>query len=301
LIQLIDDRKLPVEFLGGIRFALNRMLRKEELDPILQRLIHAAKIDNANAAKAALNLLWSHTKPVNQSSEKGSVIETIETEKLYEVLDLSIKSIGREAYEWKDLLTQFGKRDIKRAIDLAVRALVSDEFGLARFIKENLKAFANQSSSIVMERLGQELLGPKRWRLAFDRLHPVLLSIPVSVLEDWLLQHGVQAAKALARHIPAPSLTDQGEPQVPPLTELFLTRFAHEDEVFAEFCRGVHSGEMNWGSMLEVCNRRIKIANSFLQHSIKRVREWAENEIDYSTREIAREKTEEEEFVTSPY
>ena len=86
---------------------------------------------------------------------------------------------------------------------------------------------------------------------------------------------GVLGAQAFARHLPAPFLDGEGKPQVPQLTEFVLTRFEDDDRTFSEFVAGVHSFQGYVGSYSAAREKEGLQAKAFLNHRLRRVREWA--------------------------
>lgn len=77
----------------------------------------------------------------------------------------------------------------------------------------------------------------------------------------------------------SPLPTRDNAVQVPPLTEWLLSEFEDDDRVFDEFCVGRYTREMYIGSMslyFEDTEERMK---PYLNHPLRRIREWAEYEI----------------------
>jgi len=99
---------------------------------------------------------------------------------------------------------------------------------------------------------------------------------------DWLREHGLEAARRIARHLPLPHLDSEGRPVVPPLTEFVLTEFEDDDWVFHEFCAGVHSFQMYSGDIAAQHEAEAAMAESFLNHPARRIREWAQAEVRHS-------------------
>jgi hypothetical protein len=83
----------------------------------------------------------------------------------------------------------------------------------------------------------------------------------------------------LTRHLQPPHLDREGLLIVPPLTAFALDRFAADEQVFEEFCAGIHSGQIYEGDMAAQHKREAEVARRLLAHPMRRVRDWALSEI----------------------
>jgi len=93
---------------------------------------------------------------------------------------------------------------------------------------------------------------------------------------------GVVGARALARHLSAPYPTADDPIYVPPMTAWLLNEFADDDQVFGVFCAGCHSGQMfvgGWGRYFVDTEQKVA---PYLNHPLRRIREWAQDEINYA-------------------
>jgi hypothetical protein len=105
------------------------------------------------------------------------------------------------------------------------------------------------------------------------------------VIRGWLGRAGKRGAKAVARHLPPPTLTEAGEAVVPSLTEFVLSHFEDDDEVFREFLAGTHAGQVYSGDIPAQHEEEAETARRFLAHPLRRVREWAVAEIASAKRQ----------------
>jgi hypothetical protein len=95
---------------------------------------------------------------------------------------------------------------------------------------------------------------------------------------DWVRHHGIQGARAIARHLPAPYVDEAGTPTVPPLLEAIFRDY-DDDQLFANFVAGAQSRDAWWGDASEEFRRYADDARRFLNHANPRIREWAKYEI----------------------
>jgi hypothetical protein len=89
-----------------------------------------------------------------------------------------------------------------------------------------------------------------------------------------------------------------GEPFVPSLTAWVLSTFEDDDRTFREFCAGVHSFETMRGDIAAIHDANARFARRFLDHPLRRIREWAVREERAEIAEAAaeRERLDEEEL-----
>jgi len=93
---------------------------------------------------------------------------------------------------------------------------------------------------------------------------------------DWLANAGIDGARQLARHLPAPAIAEGGTPVVPELTECVLVAYGNDDQVFREFLAGRDDIEAKWGPVSAHEEKHAHVARSFLNHHLPVIRRWAE-------------------------
>jgi hypothetical protein len=81
---------------------------------------------------------------------------------------------------------------------------------------------------------------------------------------------------------------DHGTPALHPLTELFLAKYADDEQVFNEYVDHLHSLQTYMGDIAQRKEDEAIVARKFLRHELPRVRDWANFEIKDATREAAR-------------
>jgi hypothetical protein len=96
--------------------------------------------------------------------------------------------------------------------------------------------------------------------------------------------------------VPAPSLNQNGQPDLHPLTELLLERFGGDKSVFAEFAAGVHDLQPYMGDIAGEKEKEAQNAEKFLHHKVPAVRRWAEQEIETNKRDAERFKAQADKF-----
>jgi len=151
----------------------------------------------------------------------------------------------------------------------------------------------------VMEILGNTILseevGYYFYILDYKR---VISAFPLKTIVDWTRKHGVEAARKLARHLPEPYINADNEPTVPPLTEFILREFEKDERTFSEFCAGVYSWKLYKGDIANQYLQEAETAKKFKNYPLKRIREWADRQVNSSdwSAESYRKRDEEREI-----
>jgi hypothetical protein len=280
---MVDAGQLPPVYLRGYAYTGGQSLRPAELGQVLERLISAAHKGDGDAAKVALDVLWIQFR-ASRREGSGFIDSSSPTwPLLVEVLELTLMEPGREAHAWDDLLGELCKADPAKAIRLAAAALSSSDPTHAQSAAIQLQQFAGQYPLEVMRSFGDALLDPASGvYLSLHSLRNIVAALPVHVVREWIESRGVEAAAAIARHLPEPAVVE-GQPVVPELTYYVMDNFGHDDRVYREFFAGTfsrsHSGDI--AAQLEQEGEEVR---PFLGHPLRRIREWAKDCLDRSKR-----------------
>jgi hypothetical protein len=300
LLQMVDSGGLPEDYLRVLEHGVRgRTLTIDELLGALERLVPAARSGNSQAPYAAVHLLHSQLHP----PQRESAFDVLRREDrlreiLPTVLELALNMVGREPNFWIHLVDDLAAVEPDRAIDLAVRALVAENYQARLLAEEFLIRLASTNPDAVMRRFGDALKSPvMSLRFRNHDVSRLLGSLPVYGIERWLEETGITGARGLARHLEAPHLDDEGRPVVPPLTAFVLERFADDEQVFREFCAGTRSVHTYHGELPTHLDHEADLARHFLRHPLKRLRAWARSKIQSVQQEAALWRQEEEEMA----
>jgi hypothetical protein len=231
------------------------------------------------ATEAALDIVgfWLH-----QHDKQLRALHDDTLGLLWAVAELGAKDPGQESYDWHNLLLALTPKDPIRAAEIAIQALFSERIAHHDEADKVLAEAAALEPDAVMELIGRAALDPaKGWRLGIGKhgFH----AVPPNAVLRWVQQNGLEAARVVARHLPPPHVQD-GKPVVPDLTAQVLGEFGSDDEVFSEFCVGVHDGGVHVGEISQKYESDAALAANFLKHPIPAIRRWAETERDSGLR-----------------
>jgi len=184
------------------------------------------------------------------------------------------------------------------AIRLACEALVGDNYQFSDEAESLLTTWASQYPDDVMNGIGALMLDENiGWRF-FASKFGVFSAIPVDSVIRWLESAGAEGAQKIARHLAKPYVDASGAPVVPKLTEFVLTRFENDERVLNEFLAGSHSLQMYVGDIASQREAEADAVRPFLNHPLKRIREWARYEEESGLRDAIRHREREDEMNT---
>lgn len=296
IFRSVDAGKLPVVRLGGLTFGFRPgKLTGLEFREVLKRLIVAIRQGDFDTGKVAVEFVAFSIGKDNKLVE-GRILEDGQIKSLiWELLEATCEDGGKEHYWWGEIIQSLIKDDPSRAAKICTAGLVSDDFGQAEICEKTLVDVAQLSPPSVMQQLDEVLFGEKGWRFKVGMHRGLFGSLPADTVKDWLHKRGVSAARHLARHLGTPGLDGQGNPVVPEMAEYVLKTFEDDEETFQAFCAGTHSFQLYSGDIAVQHEKEGEVARRFLNHPLRRIREWAELELKSATQAAAMWRQEKEE------
>lgn len=201
---------------------------------------------------------------------------------------------------WPVVIRALMQSEPERAIRTAVSSIAPAGSGGYANEKNSIKVLSSLASEYpceVMSALGEVILDEERgMQFYFGSYRSLVAALPPEVPIEWIGEHGVEAARRLARHLPVPRVGPGDGLVVPQLTEYVLRRFEGDARVFEEFCAGVHSFQWYEGDIAGRHESEARVAERFLNHPLKRIRDWAQYEIQSARLQAAQWRQMDEEF-----
>ena len=203
-------------------------------------------------------------------------------------VEIAVEERDMHSHWWGEALKHLAlSSDPVRVAGLLVRAMCGDNFHLRGEADKLLSEFALTNPEIAMDALGEMMEDEDKRQYFHAGKLSCFLALPAHVLGGWLDRHGVEGALTVAHHIPALRLNENKEPDLHPLTELFLGKYASEDLVFNEYAGQRHSLQRYMGDIPKLKEDEAEVARKFRNHELPRIRSWATYEINDATREAA--------------
>jgi hypothetical protein len=294
-IRLVDDKKLSAKYLGGLMFgAFGRDLTPDKLQQILERLSEDIENGDASAIQISLQFLHFQLKDKSKKGEESILEQPNIREFAWHLVEVASLNDAMESYYWTEIIEALVPYDAERAIKVVSRGLLGDDINFEETCKEILISLALKYPKLVMHHVGELILDDSTgWRFISGAYRNFIQSLPSEIVIDWIKTLGIKAARKLAGNLPAPFVDDNNDPTVPHLTEFVLRTFEDDEEVFNEFTFGVGNLRGYSGTSEDIVaqhEREAEIAQKFLDHPLRRVREWAQDEEEYARNLADRER-----------
>ncbi len=294
-LKLVDLGKLGPIYLGRFIYGKGEhQLSQNSFRNILQRLVGAAIKGDAPSIKAALEFI-SFRIFSEKEGKIGQILDQDDIRSLaWRLIEITPKKA--KSYEWTQIIEALSKYDPDRAAKLAVLGLAEgDLLQLGDFISF-FTSLAKMHPELVMQRLGEVMLDEEKgWIFYTYKFSPFFKAIPDESIIKWVKDHGVEGARRLANHLPAPYVSDNGDAIVPNITQFILDNYGDDDRVFNQFALGMHSFQLYSGDIASQHDREAEIARTFLSHPSERIRKWAQMEEENAISEAKRWRQFEEE------
>lgn len=283
-LKLVDEGSLDLDYLGGF---FPGLLSTEEFYEILTRLVNSVKKENHSATKIANNLIAQRIdvdKREDKRENNKIIIEETKIQNLvWQFLEATSSYIKSEEYDWEIILRSAAKLDVEKAVEIASLAILSENYQQKMNTEKILVDLAKRHPNLVMKNVGKVILDEEYgWHFEIEKYRFLIQNLPLEAMKKWLNSVGVAGARRIAKQLSLPYLDwdNNSQPVVPPLTEFVLSEFEDDEETFRKFCISSHNLQFYVGDNVAHKNKEIEIAQSFLNHPLRRIREWASYEIN---------------------
>jgi hypothetical protein len=287
-LSMVERRQLTPTYLQNFTVWIGtRKTSQEDAERALKILMPFVEAREVGCADIAIEFVAYQYNREGDADWKPSASDHFD-QLSWEVVEAAIHDDRLHGYWWgKTVESLQTTSDPIRVARLLVRTMCGDNFHLRQEADRMLSSLAESSPQAVMNALGEMMLDEAmRWHFHIERFS-AFLSLPSEAIDHWLNENGVEGALSIARHVPSPFLDDDKKPVLPPLTELFLGKYANDDRVFHEFAGGLHSLQSYKGDIANLKEAEAEVARKFLNHDLPRVRDWATYEVASATKEAA--------------
>ena len=297
-MKLVEAGILEETYFGSFLRGFNREnLSLERFCKILKRLlpkIHEGSIEVCRLAIDGIAMrLYSEKKKSQQLTIRNDDVQPL----VWEILESTQSRNRVEAYWWREILEEMLEIDTERTIALACRALFGQHYAFKEEAEKLLSRIAPEYSQQIMNQLGYLLMDKESARRLFiTRLVSIFQKLQPEVVIKWLDETGVEGARSIARHLPAPYINENDEPTLHPLTKFVIEKFGGDERVFSEFCAGIHSFRTYVGDISEIREKDAQLAKRFLNYPLPKIREWARREEHWAEEDAKRWREENEEY-----
>lgn len=299
ILRLVDSQTVSPSYLANLAVGLGRReLTADEATRLLPYFAPAASTGESDTALAGVRFLHLYLLHEACRSSQSCLTSAATQSLAWELVDGALPYLtGHNVSAWIEILKKLAAFDPDRAARLLSRGLLEESVAFRKEADTALIQLAQDHPESVMDAFGAALLDPDRgWLLQVGVHRELLGQLPAEVVLSWVRVHGIEAARVIARHLPPPRLDNDGNPFVTPVLDAILREY-DDDQVFAAFLGGSHSGEAWWGNGGDQFRGEAENAKQFLNYPNHRVREWANFEIDYRMQMAEREAKEHDEWL----
>lgn len=197
-------------------------------------------------------------------------------EATWRLLESVPADIAPPSHWWATVIAHLGCFDPEHAAEYAARRLVDESSGAEADAVRAIRTLSAMHPAAVMTAVGAVMLDDQTSGFFFvGDYREVFATIPDSAKRAWLQQVGVEGARRIARHLALPYVAPNGDAVVPDLTAWVLQTFEDDDRTWREFAAGTHSWKIYSGDIAAEHEAEAALARRFLDHPIRRIREWA--------------------------
>lgn len=252
---------------------------------ILSRLIGMSDAGDVNAPIVGMDLIrmWCHIAktPLN-SHLVPSAFELAARAPRY--------AQAQNEYNWRETLRLLCPHDPVRVAEIVLDVMTSPDIHPWQFGNENVSLLTQGAALApdqIMEVVGRYILNRQRRSMfAISVYHGLFEAIGVDAVRRWVDKHGRENLRWITRHFASPRRDANGIITIPPLTQWLFTEREADQEAFEWFLMGRQSGARMWSGN-QSAEKQAEL-QPFLQHPLRRVREWAQDEIRFFANEDAR-------------
>jgi hypothetical protein len=276
LLSRLSEPRSPI--LRGFTFGgWSAVLTLGRLAQVLQALVHLAESGDQLATGIGFEILWLHGR--DQSSPLPS-----------EFVPAALALAGRvvdhgdavDHYRWGRVMSRLALAEpaqVARLLATVLTAVSPDQVRYQRPTLEALLRVAPLAPQSVMDALGEAMIDPTRRQL-FELLvfRGLFEAIGVVVVRDWVVRHGREHLRSIARHLPSPILDESGAVVIPPITEWFFTECGTDDGLFRYYLIGRNNFVARYRGEINLADLQSRM-EPYLRHPHPRVRQWAEAEL----------------------
>jgi hypothetical protein len=262
-----------------------------------QTLLEAALNGDEDAADTGIEFIVFLLMRTNDSEDKLEWLQTVFHDKSLDVVFGLLEQAARKTKKLSHWFSQIFARVLPanpdRATSILIQMMKSDDYETSETAVGLFTSIATVRPQELIDGIGTLMLSEERNYNFLFRKYPIV-SLPESVIIQWLEKHGLDGARLLARHVPGPFIGGNG-PDLNPVTRFILDRYGNDDRVFSNWVAGMHNGQAFAGSIADYTQRRASMAEPFLDFPIEAVRRWAQGEVIFAEQNVENYRLSEEE------
>jgi hypothetical protein len=262
-----------------------------------ETLLEAAATGDEDAADIGIEFIVFALMRASEEENKLEMLQGIfEDQKLdvvFGLLERSASKSQRGSHWFSQIFARVMPANPDNAVSILLQMMQSASYETSKAAAELFVSVATVRPQQLMERIGELMMSGDRNTSFLFRKYPII-SLPDTIVIDWVERHGLEGARHLARHMPGPFVGSDG-PNLNPVTRHILEKFGDDDTVFSRWAAGLSNGQVFTGSIADYTERRAALAEPFLDFPIEAVRRWARGQVEYAEEYVPKFRISEEE------
>ncbi len=282
IYKLINRKRLPLRFLKTLMWGeIPACLTGNEIYELFSLCLSAPDSELNDAlyiSEEFLGLIFAH----NQSS--GQMLDSIKQKYAIDMILRVLKYISEKAnnsreklgHWWAKVLESLIAYDKEMSLNVAVRALLSRNYDLRLNAEKILINYASKYGALILRLLSEKVF--KSDVSKYYSLKTVIAKIDARIAEEFVSVNGLDAARGIAFHLPAPYFDEEKVALFPDITRFVLEKYGDDDEVYDSFCCGCHSLKVYSGDIAGKLTEEADLAKHFYDDDCEPIRRWANRE-----------------------
>jgi hypothetical protein len=262
-----------------------------------ETLLEAAQDGDEDAANTGIEFIVFVLMRTTEGEDKLEWLQQVFHDKsldtIFGLLERASFETSKGSHWFSQIFARVLPANPDRATSILLRLMQSNSYDASNVASGLFPTVGAERPHELMEGIGKLMLSEgHNWGFLF-RKYPII-SLPEGVVTQWLEKHGLEGARALARHMPAPFVGSDG-PDLNPITRFILEKYGDDETVFSSWVAGMYSGHGFTGSIADYTERRAAMAEPFLNFPIDAVQRWARGQIQFAEENVSKFRVHEEE------
>lgn len=197
-------------------------------------------------------------------------------------------------YEWKEAALKLRSSDPAFVRDAAIGLLSAQRTNRGFGFQEALgilKLLSQERAVPVLPALATSIqLHRSMDHMALEEWQALFATFEVAELQAVTAARGKDFARAIGQFIPDMTVTEEGLPSIPAVTEWYLSQFGSDQDCFDQYSLGRWNGRLTTGWAFERLPEVERKMKAFERHPLPAVRRWAAETLDSQRRDAARDR-----------
>jgi hypothetical protein len=273
-LEIIKNGTKNSSILGNFRYIeWNTFLDESKKLVLLKTIRHYVSKQEANRLILFLNYMWQN-KTI--SNERIKLVISV----LYDISE----KYDMDLWIWEENIKIIPNNYIKEKIEILINTFERNhDLTLHEYIIKIIRYLGKDYSNIIVPEIGKVFMNTKNFYILNEVYKGLFDDFNICDVKKWVIKEGEDAAIVVARHLKSPEPNEENNIYVPELTEWILYTYENSDKVFQEFIKGRYLFQAySVDEKIAEHDNLVKKMHPYLNHRLRRIKEWAKYEIKHS-------------------